>query len=85
MIMNHVLTEARRAEILQQFPGIIEATSKGVSLLDVVIDKEIYISEILEDRTLYWFLFDNLNRQDAQLLWVWDFNYRKTGVTPFSK
>lgn len=32
----------------------------------------------------YWFLFDNLERESAQLLWVWRENWLKHGVNRVS-
>jgi hypothetical protein len=49
----------------------------GHALYEVGADESVLINN-----ASYWFLFDNLNRLDAQLLWVWAQNYRRTGVSP---
>jgi hypothetical protein len=36
------------------------------------------------NKAAYWFLFDNLNREDAQLLWVLRTNWVRFGINRIS-
>jgi len=79
--MSYIPVKPESTEDLTAVLGwICDLVNEGESLLDTLITWEIPISLILRNRKFYWFMFDNLNRQDAQLLWVWDFNYRRHGV-----
>jgi len=63
--------------------AVVSSVNDSNESLDAALwSRNIPLSRVLSDRRIYWFLFDNLNRLDAQLLWVWDFNWRNRKVLP---
>jgi hypothetical protein len=56
----------------------------GHCLYEILADEEkTFASSFIFARnnvSAYWFLFDNLNREDAQLLWVWRYNWLRFGA-----